>query len=103
MAPEDIESPPAPPPVPPARYAVTAPGPVSGGVMGVGFANGHAVVTDDQPRALAWFRAAPGYVVEPLDVPEPPAEQAVVEPDETTEPAADEAVDEPDEEGQEWP
>ncbi|THA82728.1 hypothetical protein [Streptomyces sp. A0592] len=102
MAPEEIESPPAPPPVPPARYAVTAPGAVTGGVMGVGFANGHAVVTENQARSLAWFRAEPGYVVVPLDVPEPAPVEAEVEPDETTDETADMADEQP-EEDPEWP
>jgi hypothetical protein len=99
MAPEEPQSPPAPPPAPPVRYAVTAPGPVSGGVMGVGFANGHGLITDAvrDAKALAWFEAAPGYRVERLDQtePEPAAEP---EPDDD---AAGEVAEEP-EEGPEW-
>ncbi|MFD4740615.1 hypothetical protein ACFWNQ_25105 [Streptomyces virginiae] len=83
---------------PPARYRIAAPGPVSGGVHGVGFANGHAVITDASAhaRALAWFRAAPGYTVEEIDPPqteEPPpaAPEPAPEPDpEPTEPEPDE-------------
>lgn len=96
---EAVPQPPAPRPV--ARYRVIAPGPVSGGVHGVGFANGHAVITEDQPRALAWFQAEPGYLVEALDAPEPPAVPAEVEPDETTDETAVEADEQP-EEGPEW-
>lgn len=78
MASEEPESPPVPPPTPPTRYAITAPGPVCGGVMGVGFANGHALITDGvrDAKALAWFQAEPGYQVTQLDppTPEPPQE-----------------------------
>ncbi|MFG2976298.1 hypothetical protein ACGFYY_25360 [Streptomyces sp. NPDC048331] len=89
----------APPPAPPVRYAITAPGPVSGGVHGVGFANGHAVITDAgaHARALDWFRSAPGYTVEEIDPPqaeEPPpaALEPAPEPDPApTEPEPDEA------------
>ncbi|MFJ3834446.1 hypothetical protein ACIPY6_02895 [Streptomyces sp. NPDC090054] len=98
MAPEEPESPPVPPAPPPARYRIAAPGPVSGGVMGVGFANGHAVITDPvrHARALAWFRAEPGYSVEQIDPRTP--EPASVPPEERFEaaPATDEmSVPEP--------
>lgn len=91
---EEPEGPPPPPPVPPARYRITAPGPVSGGVMGVAFANGHAVVTDAvrHGRALDWFRAEPSYVVEEIDPPEPdpaPAAEPEPEPEDTPEDAAE--------------
>ncbi|MFF4369632.1 hypothetical protein [Streptomyces sp. NPDC001594] len=70
---EDTDVAAAPPPAPPVRYRVAAPGPVTGGVMGVAFANGHAVVDDDaqNARALAWFRAEPGYQVQVMGQPEP--------------------------------
>lgn len=79
MAPDELESPPAPPPSPPVRYRIAAPGPVSGGVMGVGFANGHALINDPvrHARALAWFQAEPGYHVEAID---PPADEPDPEP-----------------------
>lgn len=89
----------------PARFRVTAPGPVSGGVMGVGFANGHAVVTEDQARALAWFQAEPGYAVELLDGPDPAPAEVVEEAAVDTEDADDEAADKAagtSEEGPEW-
>ncbi|MFE6079975.1 hypothetical protein [Streptomyces virginiae] len=75
MAPETPESPPPPPPVEPARYAVTAPGPVTGGVMGVGFANGQAIADSNRhARALDWFRSA-GYAVQLIEAdPAPPAD-----------------------------
>lgn len=83
MAPEKPESPPPPPPAPPVRYAVTAPGPVTGGVMGVAFANGQAIAAADKHgRALDWFRAE-GYSVELIETgPVPPADEepAVPEP-----------------------
>lgn len=90
----------------PARYRVTAPGPVSGGVMGVGFANGQAVADEDQhAKALAWFRAQPDYRVELLDEPDPaPAdvvEEAPGDAEDADDEAADEAAGEP-EEGPEW-
>jgi hypothetical protein len=95
---------PAPRPV--VRYRVTAPGPVSGGVCGVAFANGHAVAVDPPARVLDWFRAEPGYVVEQLDDPaaEPPAEvvpEASGDAEDVDDEAADEATDES-EEGPEW-
>lgn len=65
-----------PPPRSPVLFRVTAPGPVTGGVMGVAFANGRAVVDDvADARALAWFRAELGYQVEAVD---PPAEDSPV-------------------------
>lgn len=83
MAPETPESPPPPPLVEPARYAVTAPGPVTGGVMGLGFANGQAIADSDRhARALDWFRSA-GYAVQLIEAdPAPPAddEQPAPEP-----------------------
>ncbi|MER5482921.1 hypothetical protein ABT024_06855 [Streptomyces sp. NPDC002812] len=79
---EELESLPAPPPPPPVWYRIAAPGPVSGGVMGVGFANGHALITDESQyaRALEWFRAEPGYRVETLDPVAPPPEDVPAEP-----------------------
>lgn len=80
---------PAPPPAPPARYRITAPGPVSGGVHGVAFANGHGVITDSSrhARALAWFRAEPGYHVEAIDPPQPdPPAEPDVDPEPAPEP-----------------
>ncbi|WKD36506.1 hypothetical protein [Streptomyces xanthophaeus] len=99
MAPETPESPPPPPPPPPARYAITAPGPVSGGVHGVGFANGHAIITDAgaHRRALDWFRTAPGYTVEEIDPPqteEPPPAAPEPAPEPDTEPPAEPEPDE---------
>lgn len=109
MAPDEPESLPPPPPAPPVRYAVTAPGPVSGGVMGVGFANGHGVADEQRhARALAWFRAQPDYVVVEIGDEPAPAEDGV-EPEapgdseDVDDEAADEAAEEPDEEGQVWP
>lgn len=104
MAPEEPVSPPAPRPV--VRYRVTAPGPVSGGVYGVAFANGHAIAADPSERALAWFRAEPGYVVERIDDPAP-EQPATVEPEAPgdTEDADDQAPDaaaDENEEGPEW-
>ncbi|MFD6968378.1 hypothetical protein [Streptomyces sp. NPDC059949] len=106
MAPEEPQSPPPAPPAPPIRYAVTAPGAVSGGVMGVGFANGHGVITDAarHARALAWFEAEPGYRVERLDEPEPLPEvtpEAPGDAEDADDEAADEAAEDT-EEGPEW-
>jgi hypothetical protein len=92
MAPEEIESPPAPPP--PDRYAISAPSPVTGGVQGVAFANGQAIAAADRHgHTLDWFRQA-GYSVvlieadpAPADDPEPAPEPADPEP---TPPAPDE-------------
>lgn len=85
MAPEEPVSPP-PPPVP-ARYAVTAPGPVNGGVMGVGFANGQAIADSDRhARALAWFRSA-GYAVQLIEAAPAPAADS--------EPASEPDVEDP--------
>ncbi|MFD3717272.1 hypothetical protein [Streptomyces sp. NPDC058674] len=94
---EEPEGPPPPLPVLPARYRISAPGPVSGGVHGVGFANGHAVVTDPvrHARALAWFRAEPGYSVEEIDPPEPEAEAVAVAPEVSEETPAPEVAPEP--------
>ncbi|MEV6569929.1 hypothetical protein [Streptomyces sp. NPDC051577] len=95
MAPiEETESPP-PPPVPPARYRITAPGPVSGSVMGVAFANGHGLLSDParQARALLWFEAEPGYSVEMIDPPAP--EQAVEAPVKEPETAPEAAEETP--------
>lgn len=104
MAPEEPESPPAPPPPPPVRYRIAAPGPVSGGVMGVGFANGHAVVTDTprNAKALAWFRAEPGYHVEAIN---PPAAEPAPEPeDDAEDPGLDEQpTEKTDEDSEEQP
>lgn len=82
---EETEEPAAPPLAPPARYRITAPGPVCGGVMGVGFANGLAIIEDpvQHARALVWFRAEPGYTVTELD---PPEAEAGPVPEPTTEP-----------------
>lgn len=109
MAPEEPASPPPSPPAPPVRYAVTAPGPVSGGVMGIGFANGQAVITDAarHARAMAWFRAQPDYVVVQIDDGEPAPVEDDVEPEapgdaeDADDEAADEAAGDP-EEGPEW-
>ncbi|MFI8104710.1 hypothetical protein [Streptomyces sp. NPDC086023] len=61
------------------RYRITAPEPVSGGVCGVGFANGQAIADGDRHRrALAYFRQA-GYHVEPED--EAPAAPAAEVPE----------------------
>lgn len=66
----------APAPPPPDRYAVTAPGPVTGGVMGVAFANGQAIAAADQHgRALDWFREA-GYCVALIEADPAPADDA---------------------------
>ncbi|MEU4947724.1 hypothetical protein [Streptomyces lavendulae] len=93
---DDTEEPAAPPPAPPARYRISAPGPVTGGVMGVAFANGQALVEDGAQHgpALTWFEAEPGYHVEALDLPDPDPEPA---PEPAAElPAAEEPVeDEP--------
>lgn len=50
--------------------------------MGVGFANGHALITDESQyaRALTWFRAEPGYRVEVLDPPAPAPADELTEP-----------------------
>ena len=91
----------------PARFRVTAPGPVSGGVCGVGFANGQAVADEDRhARALAWFRAQPGYLVEPITgpAPEPQAEveqEAPSDAEDADHEAPDEVADET-EEVPEW-
>lgn len=93
---EETESPP-PPPAPPARYRISAPGPVTGGVMGVAFANGQALVEDANQHAvaLAWFAGEPGYSVEALDPPEAepvpasPERPAGANPEQPTEPAED--------------
>lgn len=89
----------------PARYRITAPGPVSGGVHGVGFANGHAIADADQhAKALAWFRAEPGYHVEQIDgpTPEPDTEpEAPGDAEDADHEAADEVAEES-EEGPEW-
>ncbi|MFE3578715.1 hypothetical protein [Streptomyces vinaceus] len=92
----------------PARYRIAAAGPVTGGVMGVAFANGQAVADSERDaRALAWFRAQPDYRVELIEDPQPEQEHPAgadlaatpsdrpgtpaPEPDtEPTEPAADE-------------
>ncbi|MFJ1865543.1 hypothetical protein ACIOD1_13010 [Streptomyces sp. NPDC088097] len=68
----------APPPAPPARYRVSAPGPVTGGVMGVAFANGQALIEDatQHEGALVWFQAEPGYHVQPVDLPDSSPEPA---------------------------
>lgn len=79
---------------PPARYRISAPGPVTGGVYGVAFANGQAVIEDSTQHgpALTWFTAEPGYRVEALDVPESaPAPEPTPEAD----PSADENPAEP--------
>ncbi|MFG2617808.1 hypothetical protein ACGFXC_09265 [Streptomyces sp. NPDC048507] len=83
----------APPPAPPVRYRVSAPGPVTGGVMGVAFANGQGLVEDATRYgpALAWFRAEPGYHVEVLDLPDPEPEPAPEPADNP--PAAEEPVE----------
>jgi hypothetical protein len=96
-----------PPPVlrPAVRYRVTAPFPVSGGVQGVGFANGHAVADADKDRrALAWFRAEPGYAVELIEEAPAPADvlpEAPGDAKDADDEAADEVAAEP-EEGPEW-
>ncbi|MEW1638650.1 hypothetical protein AB0469_31900 [Streptomyces sp. NPDC093801] len=100
MAPiEDADGQATPPPVPPARYRVAAPGPVTGGVMGVAFANGQALFEDDpqHARALAWFRAEPGYRVDALEQPAPAAESDG--PPAPVPPGAGPAEDEPAETG----
>ncbi|MFB6809414.1 hypothetical protein ACFCWL_22135, partial [Streptomyces sp. NPDC056387] len=95
----------------PARYRIAAAGPVTGGVLGVAFANGQAIADPDRDaRALDWFRAQPDYRVELIEEPQPEPESpagpgAVTTPDpppdqpgtpalepdtEPTEPAADE-------------
>lgn len=69
----EAKEPTAPPPAPPTRYRISAPGPVTGGVMGVAFANGQALVEDGAQHgpALAWFESEPGYHVEALNPPAP--------------------------------
>jgi hypothetical protein len=81
---------------------------VSGGVMGVGFANGHAVITDAarHARAMAWFRAQPDYAIALLDDEPAPVEddvepEAPGDAEDVDDEAADEATGEP-EEGPEW-
>ncbi|MEU9002576.1 hypothetical protein [Streptomyces sp. NPDC048551] len=89
-----VAEPAAPPIPPPVRYRVSAPGPVTGGVMGVAFANGQALVEDATQHgpALAWFRAEPGYHVEALDLPDP-APEPVNEPPATEELVEDEPAE----------
>lgn len=96
---EEEQAPAAPLAAVPPQYRIRAPWPVSGGVYGVGFANGHAIITDPVglASALEWFRAEPGYSVEaveeqPADEPPPAAEAP--EPA-AAEPEAAEAVPEP--------
>jgi hypothetical protein len=92
---EDLEEPVAPPPAQPAWYRVTAPGPVSGGIYGVGFANGQAIVEDEGHHAvaLAWFRSEPGYRVESLDPPAPAPDDPPAEPIPHPAPAEDQPAE----------
>ena len=74
---------------PDACYRITAPGPVTGGVQGVAFANGHAVITDLRRHgwALDWFRAE-GYSVEQVEAdPAPADDEPAPDPDPDPEPA----------------
>ncbi|MCX4540493.1 hypothetical protein [Streptomyces sp. NBC_01565] len=64
------------------KYRITAPEPFSGGIAGVGFANGHGLADADKDRrALAYFRQA-GYVVEAVEEPAPEPAPEPVETDE---------------------
>ncbi|MFF6940464.1 hypothetical protein [Streptomyces lavendulae] len=95
---DDTEEPAAPPPAPPARYRISAPGPVTGGVMGVAFANGQGLIEDASQHgpALAWFESEPGYHVVALDQPAPePNPEPEVEPSTDEASAEDEPAEEP--------
>jgi len=95
MPPHETTEESAAPPVPPARYRITAPGPVSGGIYGVGFANGRAVIEDEGHHAVAlsWFRSEPGYRVEALDLPAPAPDDAPAEPVPDPAPAVDQPAE----------
>ncbi|MFF3622336.1 hypothetical protein [Streptomyces sp. NPDC002467] len=80
---------------PAVEYRITAPGPVTGGVQGVAFANGHAVARERRglPLALDWFRAE-GYLVEQVEADPAPADDEPT-PDPDPDPDPDPAVDDP--------
>lgn len=71
------------------QYRITAPGPVTGGVQGIAFANGHAVASETRGRILAldWFRAE-GYTVEQVEAdPAPAVDEPAPGPDPKPDPA----------------